>query len=282
MMTPAWAASVPELVPSEELPPAIALNSMGVNIARAIGPAIAGVLIAATGPSVAFLANAISFVGVIAVLARWKRASRPRDRPRERFVDAVRRGIHYVKGARQLQCVMMRSLGFFVFATATWSLLPLVAAGTGGGSSAYGLMLGSIGAGAVAAALVMPRVRAALSRDALVRGATIVYAGAMLVASVADTLYALIPAMLLTGAAWLSIVSTFHVSAQIAVVSWVRARALSIYLIVYSVGMTVGSVLWGAVASRYGTHAALAAAAVAAVLGMGATWRFSLAGIAKA
>ena len=282
MMTPAWAATVPELVPPEELPPAIALNSMGVNIARAIGPAIAGVLIAATGPAVAFMVNAISFIGVLVVLARWKRESRPRDETRERFLEAVRSGIQYVKGARQLHCVMMRSLGFFVFATATWSLLPLVAAATGGGSSAYGLMLGSIGAGAVAAALIMPRVRAALSRDVLVRAATVVYAAAMLVGSVADSLFALIPAMLLTGAAWLSIVSTFHVSAQTAVVSWVRARALSMYLIVYSVGMTAGSVLWGAVAARYGIHAALAVAAVGAVLGMGATWRFSLAGSAKA
>jgi MFS family permease len=281
MMTPAWAASVPELVPAEELPAAIALNSMGVNVARAIGPAIAGVLIAATGPSVAFLANAISFVAVIVVLAQWKRAPRAREQARERFVDAVRSGIQYVKGASELQCVMMRSLGFFVFATATWSLLPLVAAATGGGSSAYGLMLGSIGAGAVAAALVMPRLRAALSRDWLVRSGTFVYAGAMLVGSVAETLYALIPAMLLTGAAWLSIVSTFHVSAQTAVVSWVRARALSIYLVVYSVGMTAGSVLWGALAARYGIHAALAAASIGAVLGMAATWRFSLAGSAK-
>lgn len=281
MMTPAWAASVPELVPTEELPAAIALNSMGVNVARAIGPAIAGVLIAVTGPSVAFLANAISFVGVIVVLAQWKRAPRAREHTRERFLEAVRSGIQYVKGARQLQCVMMRSLGFFVLATATWSLLPLVAAATGGGSSAYGLMLGSIGAGAVAAALVMPRLRAALTRDWLVRSGTLVYAGAMLVGSVADTLYALIPAMLLTGAAWLSIVSTFHVSAQTAVVSWVRARALSIYLIVYSVGMTAGSVLWGVVAARYGIHTALAIASVGAVLGMGATWRFSLAGTAK-
>ena len=281
MMTPAWAAMVPELVPSDELPAAIALNSMGVNIARAIGPAIAGVLIAATGPSAAFTANALSFLAVIAVLARWKRAAAPREQVRERFFDGVRTGIRYVKGARQLQCVMMRSLGFFVFATATWSLLPLVAAATGGGSSAYGLMLGSIGAGAVAAALVLARVRAAVSRDALVRGGTLVYAGVMLVVASADTLYALVPAMLLTGAAWLSIVSTFHVSAQTAVVSWVRARALSIYLIVYAIGMTAGSVLWGAVATRYGIRAALAAAGVGAILGMLGTWRFSLGGARK-
>jgi hypothetical protein len=128
----------------------------------------------------------------------------------------------------------------------------------------------------------MPRVRAALSRDALVHGGTILYAAAMLVGAVADTLHALIPAMLLTGAAWLAIVSTLHVSAQTAVVSWVRARALSIYLIVYSVGMSAGSVLWGAVAARWGIHVALAAAAVGAVFGTMATRRFSLAGTGSA
>jgi predicted MFS family arabinose efflux permease len=215
------------------------------------------------------------------VLARWKRARGNRDSARQPFIDAVRSGLKYVRGAHELQRVMMRSLGFFFFATATWSLLPLIAAETGGGSSAYGLMLGSIGAGAVGAALVLPRVRGAVSRDALVRTGTLAYATAMLVASFAETLYVLVPAMLLTGAAWLSIVSTFHVSAQTAVASWVRARALSIYLIVYAVGMTAGSVVWGAVGARFGIHAALAAAGIGAALGMGATWRFSLGGGAR-
>ena len=276
MMTPAWAASVPELVPPEELPPAIALNSMGVNIARAIGPALAGVLVAASGPAVAFVVNAVSFVGVIVVLVRWRRPRREGERRRERFVEAIGSGLRYVKQARQLQRVMARSLGFFVFATATWSLLPLVAASTGGDSRVYGVMLGAIGAGAVAAALFMPRVRSALSRDALVRIGTLIYAAAMLVMAIANTLFALIPAMLLTGAAWLAIVSTLHVSAQTAVASWVRARALSVYLVAYAIGMTAGSVLWGAVAARAGIHTALAIAGVGALLGMAATWHVSV------
>ena len=132
------------------------------------------------------------------------------------------------------------------------------------------------GAGAVAAALFMPRVRSALSRDALVRIGTLIYAAAMLVMAIANTLFALIPAMLLTGAAWLAIVSTLHVSAQTAVASWVRARALSVYLVAYAIGMTAGSVLWGAVAARAGIHTALAIAGVGALLGMGATWHVSV------
>jgi MFS family permease len=276
MMTPAWAASVPELVPVDELPAAIALNSMGVNISRAIGPAVAGVLVAASGPAIAFVVNAVSFLAVIVVLVRWRRRVEPAAHARERFFQAIGTGLRYVKEARQLQRVMARSLGFFIFATATWSLLPLVAASTGGDSRVYGVMLGAIGAGAVAAALIMPHVRSTLTRDALVRAGTVTYALAMLVLALADTLAALVPAMLLTGAAWLSIVSTLHVSAQTAVASRVRARALSVYLVAYSVGMTVGSVLWGAVAARVGIHAALAGAAAGALLGMGATWRVSL------
>lgn len=276
MMTPAWAASVPELVPGEELPAAIALNSMGVNIARAIGPAIAGVLVATSGPGAAFMVNAVSFLAVIVVLARWRRPPRASGQVRQPFFAAVWSGLQYVRHARALQHVMIRSLGFFFFATATWSLLPLVAAATGGGSAAYGVLLGCIGAGAVAAALVLPRVRSRLSRDALVRAGMTAYAAAMLVAAAADTLYALVPAMLLTGAAWLSIVSTLHVSAQTAVAAWVRARALSIYLITYSIGMTAGSVVWGTLAVRFDIHAALATAGLGAVLGMLVTWRFSL------
>ena len=276
MMAPAWAATVPELVPNEELHAAIALNSMAVNIARAIGPAIAGVLIAWSGPAAAFIANAVSFVAVIVVLGRWRRAPSKPGAVRERFLDAVLGGVRYVRHARELQRVMMRSLGFFIFATAQWSLLPLVAAATGGGSGAYGLLLGSIGAGAVTAALVLPRIRSRMTRDAVVRLGSGAYAAAMLVAAVADTLYVLVPAMLLTGAAWLSIVSTLHVSAQAAVESWVRARALSIYLVTYSIGMTAGSLLWGALAAPYGIHAALAIAGFGALAGIIATWRFSL------
>lgn len=282
MMTPAWAALVPELVPPDDLPAAIALNSTGVNIARALGPAIAGVLIGASSPAAAFVVNAVSFIAVIVVLARWKRPRHEGSLPRQRFVAALLTGVEYVRGARALQSVMMRSLGFFVFATATWSLLPLVAVEAGGAATTYGVLLGSIGAGAVVAALLLPRFRARISRDVLVRGATVVYAIAMFVVALAHSLWLLVPAMLMTGAAWLSIVSTLHVSAQFAVEAWVRARALSMYVMVFSIGMTIGAVLWGAVATQAGVPVALATAACGALAGLAATWRVSLDGRAAA
>lgn len=278
MMTPAWAATVPELVPREELQPAVALNSMGINVARAIGPALAGVLVAATGPASAFMLNAASFIGVIVVLARWRRAPKASTLPAERFFGAMRAGLRYVRAAPGLQAVMVRALTFFAFATATWALLPLVARSSGGGAETYGILLACIGAGAVGGAFVLPRLRAALTRDALVRAASAVYAAAMAAAALGSTLQVLAPAMLVTGAAWIAVLSSLHVSAQTSVPAWVRARALSIYLVMFAAGTVGGAVLWGAVAARYGISIALMAAAAGALLAVLMTWRVSLGG----
>lgn len=278
MMAPAWAAMVPELVPREELQPAIALNSMGVNVARALGPALAGVLVAAAGPAVAFALNAVSFLGVIVVLGRWRRAAKVNTLPAERFLGATRAGLRYVREAPRLQAVMVRALVFFAFASASWALLPLVASQAGGGAGVYGTLLACIGAGAVGGAMVLPRLRARLTRDALLRAATALYAVAMVALATGRSLAVLIPAMLMIGVGWLTVVSSLHVSAQTSVPAWVRARALSIYMVMFAAGMTGGSVLWGAVAARSGISIALIAAAAGAVAALAASWRVSLGG----
>ena len=276
--TPAWAATVPELVPRAQLPAAIALNSLGINLARAIGPAFAGVVVAAAGPQAAFLLNALSFVVVIIVLARWQRVPQPSTLPAERFSGALRAGIRYVREATALQFVMARSAAFFLFATATWALLPLVARAAGGGADTYGLLLAGIGVGAVSAAMVMPRLRRRYPRDVLVRSATLLYAVATIGVALAGSLPLLLPATFAAGAAWLAVLSTLHVSAQTAVPQWVRARALSVYLMVFAAGMTGGAVLWGTTAARWGVPLALVLAAAGSVLAMIATWRLSLGG----
>jgi MFS family permease len=276
--TPAWAATVPELVPRAQLQPAIALNSLGINLARAIGPAFAGVVVAWYGPQAAFLLNALSFVAVIVVLARWRRVPQPSTLPAERFSGAMRAGVRYVREATALQYVMARSAAFFLFATATWALLPLVARGAGGGANTYGLLLAGIGAGAVGAAMVMPHLRRRFTRDALARGATMLYAAATIGIALAGNPYLLLPATLAAGAAWLAVISTLHVSAQTAVPQWVRARALAVYLMIFAAGTTGGAVLWGAAAARWGVPPALVLAAAGGVLAMFATWRLSLGG----
>lgn len=278
MMTPAWAASVPELVPREELPPAVALSSMGTNVARAVGPALAGVLVTAAGPAAAFFLNAASFLGIIVVLARWQRVPRSGTLPTERMFGAMRAGVRYVREAPALQSVMVRATVFFAFATATWALLPLVAKGSGGGAQTYGVLLGGIGVGAVCGAFVLPRLRAKCSRDVLVRAATVIYAAAMCALALGGTLLVMIPAMLVTGAAWITVLSSLHVSAQTSVPAWVRARALSIYLVTFAAGTTGGAVLWGAVAERTSVPVALLAAAAGAVVAVLLTWRYSLGG----
>ena len=275
---PAWAATVHELVPGPQLQAAIALNSLGVNLARAVGPALAGVVVAMAGAQTAFLLNALSFIGLIIVLARWRREPRPNTLPVERFSSALRAGVRYVREATALQNVMARAAAFFLFASAPWALLPLVAHNAGGGPHAYGLLLGGIGIGAVSAAMVMPALRRRASRDALVRGATLLFAAATAGLALARTMPGLLPAVLAAGAGWLALLTTLHVSAQTAVPQWVRARALSVYLMVSAAGMTGGAVLWGVVATRWGVPPALFAAAVGALLAMLLTWRMTLGG----
>lgn len=276
--TPAWAATVHEIVPRSELQAAIALNSLGINLARAVGPAIAGVIVTASGPQAAFMLNAVTFIGVIVVLMRWRRAPAPSTLPAERFSGALRAGVRYVREATALQYVMGRAAAFFLFSSATWALLPLVARNSGGGADTYGLLLAGIGIGAVSAALVMPHLRRKFSRDALVRGATVVYAIGTAGVALAGSLAVLLPAVMACGAAWLGLLSTLHVSAQTAVPQWVRARALSVYLMVYAAGMTGGAVLWGAVAKSHGVPAALMIAAAGLLVAMFITWRLTLGG----
>lgn len=275
---PAWAATVHELVPKPQLQAAIALNSLGVNLARAIGPAFAGVVVAVSGAQTAFLLNALSFTAIIVVLVRWRREPQPSTLPAERFSSALRAGVRYVREATALQYVMARAAAFFLFASAPWAMLPLVAHNAGGGPNAYGLLLGGIGIGAVSAAMVMPALRRRASRDVLVRGATVLFAAATAGLALASTLAGLLPAVFAAGAAWLALLSTLHVSAQTAVPQWVRARALSVYLMVYAAGMTGGAVLWGGVATHWGVPPALFAAATGALLAMLLTWRMTLGG----
>jgi len=170
---PAWSAIVPELVPADELPSAIALNSIGINISRAIGPAIAGVLVAVVGPWLVFALDALSCIGVLAVLLRWRREPRKSSLPAERFLSAIRVGLRFIMHTRALQAVLIRGAAFFIFASATWSLFPLVVRRElGRGPEVYGLLLTCIGIGAVAGAMLLPRLREKVSRNTLVAGAS--------------------------------------------------------------------------------------------------------------
>jgi MFS family permease len=277
LMLPAWAAIVPELVPADEMQSAVALNSVAINGARAVGPAIAGVLVAAVGAWLVFLLNALSYLGILVVLLQWRREHHKSTLPAERFVSAIRVGMRFVMHTRALQVVLIRGSAFFVFASATWSLFPLIVRKElGRGPEIYGLLLTCIGIGAVAGAMLLPRLRARFSRDALVAGASALYALAALALAHVQNIGLLAVAMLATGVAWISILSALQVSAQMTLPAWVRARGLAAFVVVFMGGMALGSILWGQVATRIGIPDSLTLAAAGMALAIGLTWRYKL------
>jgi len=274
---PAFAAIVPQLVGPVELPAAVALNSIGINISRAIGPAIGGLLVASVGPWLVFALDAISSVGVLIVLLRWRSVPRQSTLPAERFFSAIRVGLRFVAHTQPLQAVLVRGAGFFIFASATWALFPLVVRQElQRGPEVYGLLLTCIGVGAVSGAVLLPRVRDKTTRSALVAGASVLYALAAMVLAHVHNFAMLIAAMLATGVAWIAILASLQVSAQLTLPDWVRARGLAAFAMVFTGGMALGAVGWGQVAARIGVPAALTAAAIGILAAIALTWPFRL------
>jgi len=273
---PAWQAIIPELVPREDLAGAVALGSIGFNIARAAGPALGGLLVAAAGPGWTFLINAASFVGVIAVLYTWKRPEETSTLPAEQFLGAMRTGLRYVRHAPEVIAVIVKGSAFVLCGSSIWALVPVVARNLGRGPSDYGLLLAAMGAGAVAGAMVLPRLRSRHSADRVVAAATLVFAAATVALAWLRIFPLLFLAMLFAGGAWVSLLSSLNVSIQTSVPSWVRARALSVYMLMFFGGLALGSALWGAMAERLGTPWALTVSAVGMIVGLVATARVQL------
>lgn len=273
---PAWQALTPELVGFAELPKAVALNSLGFNIARAAGPALGGLVLALLGPWVNFALNATSFVGVLLVLGRWRRSPSEGESllPQERFVPALRMGARYVRNSPRMKTVLLRGGLFVLAASAWWSLLPLVARfGLGLGPGGYGVLVGCFGFGAVAAASSLPRIRTKISGDGLAVAASVVFSGALGLLAIATRVEVAAVGAVLGGGAWLTVLSGYNVAAQSAVPGWVRARALSIYMLVFYGSLALGSGLWGSVADQLGTRAALGVAAGLLLVGLASALR---------
>ncbi|MEO6032216.1 MAG: MFS transporter [Burkholderiaceae bacterium] len=259
---PAWQASVGDMVPRSELPGAVALNSMGFNIARSVGPAIGGAIVAAAGAAAAFAVNAFSYIALIVVLARWRPPPNPQLLPRETLGVAIAAGIRYVALSPAIRTVLIRSAIFGVGASAVMALMPVVAKELiAGGPLSYGLLLGAFGVGAIAGAMGSAYLREVLSSEGLVGCACIAFAVAAALAAMSTQLLLTMAALALGGAAWVLALSTFNVTVQLFTPRWVVARALSLYQMAAFGGMTVGSWLWGVVAESGGVRTALFAAA---------------------
>jgi len=279
MAAPPFQAIVPDLVPKEDLAAAVALNSLGINISRAIGPALAGVILSFAGPAVVFTLNALSVLGVVAVLYFWQSTPKVHRLPPEHFLPAVRAGLRYVHAAPVLQVVLIRAVAFFVFGSAAWALLPLVARnGLGLGAGGYGMLLACIGLGAVAGALVLPGLRKRFSSDILAFGATLIFAISMLALAMMKNAVLLGVVLLFSGFAWIAMLSILNVGAQRSSAGWVKARALAVYLVVFFGSMAAGSAIWGQTAGKLGTSNALVIAAVGMILfcATALRWRLDL------
>ena len=278
MNTPAWQAIVPEVVSPSELQEAVALNAAGFNVARAVGPALGGLIVAAVGPGPVFLLNAASFIAVMLVVYRWNRQRATSRLPAEHVISAMRAGIRYVRNAPPLQAVLVRSGVLIVCAAGLWALLPLVARDQLGlGATGYGVLLGCLGIGAVTGATLLPRIKRKFSLDMLVAGATVVFAVATAALAYVQNVFLVGAAMVAGGIAWIALMSSFNAAAQTAAPGWVRARALAVYLIVFQGGMAVGSILWGALATRMGIRAALLFAVFGLIAGLMLITRYRLA-----
>lgn len=279
MNGPAWQAITPDLVSREELASAVALGGVGFNLARAVGPALGGLVVAAGGPGAVFLLNAASFLGVMAVLYAWKRAPEESVLPAERVLGAMRAGTRYVRHSPLLRAVLVRAAVFILFGSAMWALLPLVARVEMRLSAlGYGALLGCLGLGAVLGASVLPNVRQRFGVDLTVAGATVLMALVSATLATLRTFGPLCALMVLAGIAWMAVMSSMNVAAQTVVPGWVRARALALYLLAAQGGMALGGAVWGVIATHAGIDKAMLAAAGGLVVGLAVIPRFRLAG----
>ncbi len=278
MNAPAWQAIIPELVTRTEIPSAVALNSAGFNVARSIGPALGGLVVGAMGAGNAFLINALSYLGVVVVLYYWKRPKSRSTLPAERMIGAMRTGVRFVRHAPALRAIFVRATAFITCASALMALLPILARhNLGLGSLGFGILLGSFGMGAVAGALILPEIRRRISIDLQVTLSTILFAVVFLALAYLQNFIILCGAILTAGAAWLTLLSIFNSSVQSMAPSWVRGRALAVYMFIFFGGMAAGSFLWGTITSYLGISRTFVLASLTMVAGLGVTARFRLA-----
>ena len=275
---PAWQAMLPEIVPRRDLPQAISLNSVGFNLARAVGPAIGGFLLAAFNPGSVFILNALSFAGVIIVLFLWKRAPKPQSTTaNESIVSATWAGLRYVRYSPGIRAVLIRSGTFIIGGSAIWAILPTFAqSDLHSTATGYGILLGCLGIGSMIGALLLAKFRLRFSPDQLLVLSAALWGVVTALLGWLDYFPLAAIAMLAGGVAWVAEMSTFNVAAQTVLPSWVRARALAAYLLVFQGGMAISSMLWGVVAERYGTRVCFFVAGITSLASLLLARRFPI------
>jgi MFS family permease len=274
---PTWQTLQPELVPAEQRPQAIALGSVNQNLARAVGPAIGGVLLAATAASVVFFANAASFLVVLAAVAVTRIPGRASPLPAEHAIAATRAGERFVRNSPELVALIARAVCFIVFAGAIWALLPIVAQQRLGlGSTGYGLLLGCVGLGAMLAATFGPTVKRWFTPRTVYAGSCLIVAGAAAVLGVTHSVALAVPALIAAGAAWILGIGLLGAAYQGQMPPWVKARGISYYLIAFQGSNAIGALALGAVAQAAGVQTAFFVITAGLLIGVIVSWRLSL------
>ncbi|TFY99953.1 MFS transporter [Ramlibacter rhizophilus] len=258
MRWPVFAAIIPEVLPRPQLPQGLALNGIAMNGSRIVGPLLAGAIIASAGSAWVFVLNAGLSMLAGFIIMRWRREHRESPLGRERLTSAMRVGLQFVRQSQRIRSILLRVALFFLHSTAILALLPLLARSLpGGGAGTFTLLLSAMGAGAIVAALLMPRIRRAVTIPQLVFGGTVVQSACAAVLAYANTTWVAVPAMLISGMAWISSANSLTVSAQMALPDWVRARGMSIYQMCLMGATAGGAALWGQVATVSSIHDAL-------------------------
>lgn len=261
--SPGWHAVTPEVISRELLPKAVALNGLAINGARALGPALGGLVIVWLGPAACYFLNAVSFLAVVNVLVRWKRRLGDGNAPPEEFFSAMRVGVQHVRYSTHLKAALVRAGLFLVSTSALWALLPLLCRQEYGfGPQAYGSLIAVYGAGAVVGAVyILPRFRLAFKLEQIVLLGWLCYSGILLGLALSQDFWSAIALMFTGGAAWLCILANLHLVVQSSAPPWVQARAMSVYLLCFFGAASLGSGLWGALAGHIGLRGTLMAAA---------------------
>ena len=266
---PAWQATVQDIVAKESVAAAVSLNSISFNLARAIGPALGGFLVALAGPAIAFLANGLSFIAVLGALVAWRPPPRPPGRMSEDIFGAIRAGSRYLRHAPRLQAPIIRAVAFNLCAAAVWPLLPLLARGvlktTAG---VYGLLLAAFGLGSIVSALLLPRLRNRFALDRILAVGAIVEAAAFLGLSAAKAPWQAGLLLFLAGAAWVGVLVNFNVAVQTAAPDWVRGRAIAFYLLAFQGVLALDGALWGWLAGQLGVAQCFLLAAAGLIAGL--------------
>lgn len=279
MVMPTWQSIIPEVVSREDLPGGIALNTMGMNIARVLGAFIAGIILAITGPGAVFVTNAVTFSLIIVVLIRWKRKPPETALPPERLSAAVKTGLRYTRYSPALQSTIFRSIGFYFFASVMWALFPLIARELlQADEFKYAVLFGAISIGAIINALFIPRLRARFNNDQLITGASLVFASGMIITALTQIYVVALFTLALCGSAWITVMTCAQTAAHTALPNWVRSRGIGVFLTFFMGSLAIGPAVWGGLAQLTTIPTAMYTASICLIVAAFFTQRWPVTG----